>query len=246
MGDKRIIRETVPPDTKRIWEWAYANCKNMTEIFLPAGCEVCDNVFYGCDSLNRVCIYDKTASDTEPVPRNISPELLALSIHARSDEVHDLIKCSCVDKEFIRAFDEHISRYVREPDDNGFEPFLAGGEEDYEDASKEEERFVLNRQKTKVTMIYERMLLADSFPIPEDIYAACVSYLKDHNPVPAFLILTDAPLHRNDYRKIYFDLLLDKDVLSETLLELAQNDTMLRAKILASGGDGLLSFLPNI
>nr|MCR5511868.1 hypothetical protein [Lachnospiraceae bacterium] len=128
MSDKSIIHEYVSPDILSIGPWAYSGCSNMTDIRLTAGCDVANTAFKGCDELEYIYLYRK--DDPDYVNHiNISPYLLALMIKAWPKETSGLIRIASDNETFLREFDDRMTHYMLEPDETGFVPFLAGGEE---------------------------------------------------------------------------------------------------------------------
>ena len=237
MSDKSIIHEYVSPDISAIGPWAYSGCSNMTDIRLPAGCDVANTAFKGCDELAYIYLYRK--DDPDYVNHiNISPYLLALMIKAWPKETSGLIRIASETQTFLREFDDRMTHYMLEPDETGFVPFLAGGEEDYDDNDEALRRFAGSVLRRKILMIYERLFISrsdsEATSVPDDIYSEYLGFLRSNNPVPAFSVLTESKVRRSEFAGLYFDLELNKEVSNEELLKLASSDTSLRARILVN------------
>ena len=72
LGDRSLIKVMIEPEVGNIGRWAYMGCKALTEIWIPAGCAVAENVFEGCTSLERVMIFEAGGKGAAV---NISQEL---------------------------------------------------------------------------------------------------------------------------------------------------------------------------
>ena len=237
MSDKSIIHEYVSPEIKKIGSWAYSGCSNMTDIHISADCDVENTAFKGCDKLTYIYLYP--VGDMNYVNRiNVSPYLLALSIKAWPKDTSTLICIASGNETFIREFDSRLIHYLSEPNDTGFVPFLAGGEEDYDDNEAAKLIFSESILRLKILMIYERILISRSHPenlsVSDEIYALYLRFLKENNPDPVFSVLTKAGEHRSEFADLYFDLELNKEVSNEELLKLASSDTSLRARVLVN------------
>ena len=251
MGDKNLISVIIPSEIVNIEDWAYANCENLREIWIPCGCRVSNKAFIRCNNLSSVHLYQK-ASET---PVNSYPDLLGLAIRTWCSDTDMLISQASEDDMFLEYYDDKLARYLNEPDDKGFKPFLAGGEEDYADENDEYERYVDQTRRNKILLIYERLCYKspdqclgegehiDTTDIshertstdssyPDHINQAYIDYLRSFNPDISFCILTARNANTESYQKIYFDLGLDKDVDPEILLGMAGQDTALRAMII--------------
>ena len=251
LGDKNLISAIIPTDVVNIEDWAYANCKNLHEIWIPVGCKVSNKAFIRCNSLSSVHLYQNEYE----TPANSYPHLLGLAIRTWCSDTDILISQASEDDGFLKYFDDRLIRYLNEPDDKGFKPFLAGGEEDYADEDDEYERYVNLTRRNKILLIYERLsyilldhriynveyiynagITKETAPTdrsyPDHADQAFVDYLHRLNPHISFGILTDSNANAESYRRIYFDLSLDKDVDPEILLGMAGQDTALRAMII--------------
>ena len=240
MSDKSIIHEYVSPEIKKIGPWAYSGCSNMTDIHIGADCEVENTAFKGCDELSYINLY--SVDDSSYVNHiNVSPYLLALSIKAWPKETSSLVRSASDNAAFMCQFDGRMINYLKEPNETGFVPFLAGGEEDYDDNDAALLRFSESVLRLKLLMIYERILISRSDPenlsVQETVYASYLRFIRENNPDPAFTVLTEAKEHRLEFADLYFELGLNKEASNEELLKLASSDTSLRALILVNTKD---------
>ena len=81
--------------------------------------------------------------------------------------------------------------YINEPDDTGFNPFLAGGEEDYEDPENDPEYFKMNKRIKKCGFILERLKFDENIKKQNDY---------DHSKIYVKFTLLNAkePVHLNE------------------------------------------------
>ena len=240
MSDKSIIHEYLSREIKKIGPWAYSGCVNLHDIHMTADCDVSNTAFKGCENLTAICLY--SGDDKSYVNHiNISPYLLALSVRAWQKDTSSLILTASDNIAFIQEFDSRMLNYLKEPDNTGFVPFLAGGEEDYDDNEAAMLKYSESILKLKILMIYERILISrtasEDYSVPDDIYANYLIFLKKNNPDPVFTVLTEAKEHRTEFADLYFELGLNKEASNEELLKLASSDTSLRALILVNNPD---------
>ncbi len=215
----------VPENVTMIGDWAFANCKRLREIGLPKGLtKLSSNCFYGCDALERVIVYGE---DKMPCP--VLPELIASSIKLWNMDIAKWIELSSDPRAFYSHFDWRMSVYAKEPDDTGYVPFIAGGEEDYEGDEYDHESFMKNRSEEKCFAMYLRLISDKSEDnTPEYI----TDYLNAHNPFGAFSIIVAADHFKREMFDIYTDLGLLRDEVLDELLKLTEDDPELKTRIL--------------
>lgn len=179
LGRNDFIDIEVPAQVKRIEDWAFAQCERLRRVALPYGVEyVGKNVFLGCDALERVIVYGG-----EQPGKNGIPEVLHLArmtaVALRDfgcDNPAGLLDINA--PEWLFAWDTACTRYVCQADDSGFMPFLAGGEEDYEDVEDERFQYCHRVQKRKAVILLHRLALKDMFPVDEALHAIWSDFLK--------------------------------------------------------------------
>ena len=86
--------------------------------------------------------------------------------------------------EWFCQYDEQLAKYINEPDEANFEPFLAGGEEDYEDPSNNIESFCRQKRTNKIKGIFFRLRVENkdrvTGKIDSDRKKDWVSYIKQN------------------------------------------------------------------
>lgn len=246
-NNKKLIDVYLEPDTEEIGDWAYAKGTNLREVRIPAGCRISARAFEDCPALESVVVYGTDLSGTGATEvagtdevsqsgSNRLSHLLGLAIRNWPD-MADLLVQNTADRDAIfEVIDSRLPLYLAEPDDAGFMPFLAGGEEDYDDAEAAREEYIHDRRVNKVLLVYERMRISESCDAMPSAY---IDYLRRHNPEITFAILMSSDPHVSDYRTMYFELGLNnpgeadlQTSFTQTLLDMSSRDAELRAMVL--------------
>ena len=232
LNDRTLREEIVPAGVRVIEDWAYAGCKNLTKVSLPDTIEsVSSKAFAGCEALREIHIYPASDGVAGDPDKQIS-HLLALSVRAWPAGTQELIRKAIeAEKEedcgiFQDPFDALLSAYLEEPDDAGFAPFLAGGEEDYDGEENDVDAFVQKKREEKVHLIYERMRI---FP---DHAEWMLAFLKKHRCGAAFTFLLREEPYMRQYRDLFFRLRIPEAEDVQTLLSLCAEDGELRSRVL--------------
>lgn len=193
MGSKELVNVIVPSHVTAIENWAFAHCSNLKTISIPASLEYIGNqVFLNCDKLGKVVVYDENSARiaSKAEDYNLSKviygsklineylsKLLAIAI--LKFDYNGNILTEYGSDEWLEKWDTTLCKYIEEADDNGFKPFLAGGEEDYENIDNAREKFCYNRQCEKINAIFSRIRLMQlGRPIKDDARGCYNEYLK--------------------------------------------------------------------
>lgn len=156
MGDRELRSFTVPEDVAEIGDWAFAGCKALTKVELPEGLErIGREVFASCDRLDTVIFYGKSG-ERETAFGGLAA--LAFRFFPGAQRFLDLWKKGR--EEWLTAWDEACRKYLEKPDGEGFLPFWAGGEEDYEEDETKQEEYCREKRLLKAQMACERLSLA--------------------------------------------------------------------------------------
>ena len=162
-GKPRIDRIIVPYGVIRIEDWAFAHCTDLKEVWLPDTLTgLGRDVFLGDDRLAKLVIYGlakKDGSNLKEAGYYIHDEISALPVIAvncfKSSALHDFSFTPI--EAWLDWFDRNLCDYISAPDDEGFDPFLAGGEEDYEDPENDIEYYRAKIRERKCGYIFERI-----------------------------------------------------------------------------------------
>ena len=234
----------LPLTIHEVSEKAFLNCDALEQVFLydPEDFR-CAAMIENADPEDSaytvteevVNLKDSTSATTAEdrlMQGGTDPVLLATTIKCYPKETNTFILCAKDETVFLYDADARLESFLMEDDSLGFVPFLAGGEEDYlvEDAAAV---FRRKRQFLKVQLLYERMLAEKrGHAIVPELKAACLEWLRSHNPSASFAFLLTDTIHRDAYLDLYFTLELNKDVNIDELTALAEDLPEFRAKLL--------------
>ena len=179
LGRSDLTEVEIPAQVKRIEDWAFAQCERLRRVALPHSIDyIGKNVFLGCDALERVLVFGGEQQEKNEIPE-VSYLARMAAVWLRDfgcDNPVDLTDIGSA--EWISSWDMACTRYICVADDSGFVPFLAGGEEDYEDAEHEKIRYCHKTQKRKAVILLHRMALKDMFPVDETLHAIWTDFLR--------------------------------------------------------------------
>ena len=163
MNNDEFVELVIPENIRKIENWAFAYCVNIKKVHIPKSVIfIGKDIFAGCDNLESVHIYDNKEHSEDIVSfedkRNeILCKLTAYNMkyfEYSGDNIFDNYGTSL----YMEKLDANISAFVKENDDAGFKPFLAGGEEDYADIEKEKNEYIYKKQILKCKMILDRLI----------------------------------------------------------------------------------------
>ncbi|MDD6069383.1 MAG: hypothetical protein PUC12_01020 [Clostridiales bacterium] len=176
LGDQQVEQLILPYTVHHIEDWAFAHCRNVKEIWLPKRkLTTGQGILDGCDNLLRIVVYELTEEKISIYEDEA--ELLACAV--RFAPIYDVLDVTDIGTEkWYDWLDEQICRYLVAPDDKGFDPFLAGGEEDYEDPANHVEYYRFLRQQEKSLVLLARLGQGKYLkPEQEEIYG---DYMSGH------------------------------------------------------------------
>lgn len=186
---KTVERLVLPPTVEAVEDWAFAHMKNLTEIIMPAReIRIGKQVFLGCEGLKRVTLYP-VENVEENVGINILGELPGLdrlwASMFRFFPQEDLYKPEEMVEEqgqrrWLCRYDEALESYLRKPDDTGFVPAFIGWF-DVEDVDDQRQGYILNCQRDKVKLVFQRLTCGE---MPErsleDYFYSIISKYSAH------------------------------------------------------------------
>ena len=146
-GDKFLRSYVIPEGVVEIGDWAFAGCAELRRLEMPMRMEyIGREAFAGCDKLEEVFLYgDSLAQAWEK--GNRYAEIMAFALRFFSGAA-DLIRAwSSGEESGLLAWDKACRLFLIQPDDAGVRPFLAGGEEDYEEDARERQRRLFEQQQ---------------------------------------------------------------------------------------------------
>lgn len=174
LGNRNLETFKIENTITSIEDWAFASCKNLHTIWIPKTLSYMGKqVFEGCESLDRIYIYDETqVYEQEGL-------LLAFAVrHFHSPRVYEFEN---VGSDFwYEWYDQYLLSYIGEPEDKDFQPFLAGGEEDYEDPKNNIDAFCDMVLQEKVRGILLRLMADKGNAGDIHFFEEMVLFLSEH------------------------------------------------------------------
>lgn len=180
----RTVERLELPDTiEQIGDWGFAHMKNLKELVFPSKkIQFGKKVFLGCESLERIFLRD-VRNLYEGIP-------LFLASQARwMDEIPlDLVLAGDVEGQWqwLNIYDRGLLGFLGRPDDTGFEPAFIGWF-DVEDVDDQRQKYVLERKKCKIRLVFERLRYPQG--LSQDIRRKLGEYLLGTEIAPLFLKL---------------------------------------------------------
>ena len=153
-GDKSLRSFVIPEGTTEIGDWAFSRCSELREIAVPVSVtRVGKDAFAGCEKLKKAKLYggkrllDGRLEMTLAVALRFFPE--AAEVIRAFQEGEDI---------YWAAWDLACHRFLERPDEDGYRPFFAGGEEDYEEEEAGRNKYCQERRRVKAEIMLARLL----------------------------------------------------------------------------------------
>lgn len=183
LGNRNLINAVVPSEVRIIKDWAFSYCKNLEIIWLPKKLEKLEqHVFDGCNRLKMIYIYENPFQEFSVSDVHYYKKEAGILAFAVCHFFHDVPEGRLLEFSnfpepvWYQWYDSRLKEYIDEPEEKGFLPFLAGGEEDYEEPDNTIEAYCEKRQQEKVEGIFLRLLTEEVLQQEE----AFLSYIKKH------------------------------------------------------------------
>lgn len=208
LGHDELINIELPENIRQIHDWAFSQCGRLKTIKLNNKIEYMGrNIFSDCKVLQN--IYVQGILDENDDNSFLISEMLCGALKYFKNEAIYWIR-NAVTPEWILRWDDECAKYISMQDDIGFIPFLAGGEEDYDDNENEKLKYLHDVIIRKIRMILHRLILAPDYPIDNHVYNLYVDYLR--NVSSDFLI----DMIKNDYQHMDSDIniCIEKNILT--------------------------------
>lgn len=215
-GDRNLVSYSVPETVTEIGDWAFARCRKLKRIAIPRKIKrIGREAFAECESLVAAYFYEGHWNEAWDDP-GTEGELMALAMRyfpevqrvvSGMQESELTVDMAAADASgWLRGWDEACGRFLQRPDEEGFVPFLAGGEEDYADDGESLAAHCRKAQLTKAKMAYRR-LLADQigaergFGLPEELRLFYQAALRENDG--DFAVFMDLEDHFREAARIY-------------------------------------------
>ena len=240
LGNRKLISDVIPQGVTGIGDWAYAHCVNLEEIAIPSSVRTLGrDVFTGCSALKRIYVYGNGSYD-EGVKTGdtagLCAGLNAVAVRFFSSPSEVLISDEDVTADKLKLWDEQCLEYLELPDDTGFSPFLAGGEEDYSEGADQLTKYRQERQGNRAYVMFTRLLAEDISELPfdsgyrkkfMDLFGCCPGALPLLNKIDG---------HYTEAVKLYTDAgLITSRTLPEVFEILDTEKVELRSALINSG-----------
>lgn len=232
LGNQKVDIIMVSYGVKGVGDWAFAHCMSLKEIWLPDTIkEFGKDVFLDDNRLEKIVVYSKEEkiSDSSKIEDekvldeyyvyDEVAELLAIAVKCfGKSDIYDFSRLES--DEWFEWYDTNLTAYIKKSDEEGFNPFLAGGEEDYEDPENDIEYYSKKQREKKCGAIFERLKVYDRLSSKEENVARSektiseyISYLKK-NKDEAIQFILDKKQGSYNYFKIYAEqnLIEEKDI----------------------------------
>ncbi|MBR6257555.1 MAG: hypothetical protein IKR23_09270 [Lachnospiraceae bacterium] len=249
LGDKTLLSDVIPAGTAGIGDWAYAHCSSLKWLAMPVSVQdIGKEVFIGCPGLKHIFVYDTpeftagSLPDDKDAPVYMASRLNALAMQEFSDPLKALI-CGAGNRSLNR-WDEECLKYLSVPDEHGFDPFLAGGEEDYGDHDDQLKQHIHVRRLCKANIIYTRLLsnITAGFPLSPEAESVYLALFRE-NPA-AIALLDEIGSHYTQAADIYAKAgLLTTEALPSILSSLKPDRIEIRSALIGRERDSVLSSL---
>ena len=153
-GDKSLRSFVIPEGTTEIGDWAFFGCGELRKIALPVSVwHIGKDAFSGWEKLNAATLY----GGDKPFPGRLEMTLaVALHFFPEADQV--ILAGKEGEDRYLTAWDLACHRFLEKPDDEGYRPFFAGGEEDYEEEETGRDKYCQDRRRVKADIALVRLL----------------------------------------------------------------------------------------
>ena len=154
MGDRTLRSYVIPKGTTEIGEWAFSGCKALSRVAIPSTVEhIGRDAFANCDQLKSASYYQESEEEEDDLSG-----LMAIALRYFKTDDRLITERKSGREQWLKLWDEACEAFLDSPDEEGFRPFLAGGEEDYEDEAKKREEHCKMARLRKARAVYERLV----------------------------------------------------------------------------------------
>ena len=224
MNRTDLTQAVLTPEVKEIGSWSFAYCDRLQTIALPDTLEtIGQDIFKDCHALTYVHVYHpKTDSfcsvahgdsdhfpteaigyhtDWEQLCRPTPKARLTAIAFTVFPQPELLVLTEIGSPDWMKLWDHVLTTWIHKPDDAGFQPFLAGGEEDYASILSDTASYCQNIRRQKADCIVQRLLTAPIWPIDDTICKTLHDYLRHTAETIDVLLSQEEQLY--DYFKLY-------------------------------------------
>lgn len=158
-GEKTLKTYIVEDGTTEIGDWAFAGCAELARISVPLSVErIGREAFSGCEKLKEVELRGDCFDEKKS---RACAEMMAFAVRWFPEAAELIVARRAGMESWLEAWDQAGLKFLERPCEEGFRPFLAGGEEDYEDDEKALKNHCHERLLTKANLILTRLMAAE-------------------------------------------------------------------------------------
>lgn len=252
-GDKTLRTYDVPEGVTEIGEWAFAGCTELSRVSLPLSVErIGREAFTGCEKLKEVRLREATsnanmenANQEKDIQKTANgektcAEMMAFAIRFFPEATELIAARRAGQAAWLEAWDQACLKFMNRPDEEGFRPFLAGGEEDYGDDEEEREDYCRRRRLIKARILVLRLMAVQASALHLTMERQILFHEFLHENKMALEILKDPVPQPRRLVKVYEEAgLLTKERLQIIVPELSAENVELRALLLQKMNDGV-------
>lgn len=190
---RQVERLELPDTLEQVEDWAFAHMKGLKEITLPAReIRFGRKVFLGCDSLRRATL-TRGGKPLQGQYEGMScflASVFRLSLDSIRGRLSDLGLAGDGEGQWqwLACYDEALSVYLRQPDDQDFEPAFIGWF-DVEDVDDQRAGYMLHRKKEKIALVFQRLLYPERMSLQTE--ALFGEYLVEKAPEQVLELMRD-------------------------------------------------------
>lgn len=174
---KTVQKLVLGDNVTEIGDWAFAHMQNLYTLILPCHkLALGKKVFLDCTHLTRIEIRgDESGNEGTPYLMASAVRIMKNEMLCKPEEAGNKI----LHKKWIREYDSGLLHFLRQPDEEGFEPVFMGWFH-VEDMDEQIPRYLLKRRREKTELVYQRLLY--STLIKEETKQELYDYLRAHMP----------------------------------------------------------------
>ena len=201
LGREDLTELVIEEGIEQIGDWAFAGCRNLRRIALPETVkQIGREIFKDDASLSMIAVCSVEQLQSSGFFPLLSKQEMILArlradsfLHFPPSAVSEMIEIDPV--KWVPTLDDRLSTFLIRPDDAGFVPFLASGEEDYEEGDAARQLFMEKRRRAKCKAALDRLLLdrclQDAFTIEESADQAVLLEEKEREQLAEVLKTSD-------------------------------------------------------
>ena len=203
------VETLVLPETLEIVEdWAFAHMKQLQEITFPVKkIKFGKKVFLGCENLKKVHLQGTAKSEGNAGMPFLLASMFRYFPEERLQNL-ELAGSMTGQSSWLADYDEALTAYLARPDDYDFEPAFIGWF-DVEDVDDQKCRFVLQQQKTKIELVFQRLIYSEG--LAETVRRNLAEYLLRDGKKAGEYNKQNSKHNKNSNRDLVLEMFCDEE-----------------------------------